>query len=113
MNKDSASIIRLFAERSAYWTSQGYHGAAVYDALGNDPTLPENFEPEVAAAIVNLLPSGLKDRRKRGDPPSFIRVGQNAVIYPRHAYCQWLKARFVERSPPSAADEYTQVPAAE
>ena len=113
MKKDSTSIIRLFAERSASWSSQGYYGAALYDQLAVDPELPEHFEPEVAAAIVNMLPSGLKDRRKRGAGPSFVRFSQNMVGYPRFPYCMWLKARFVERSPSLAVGEYTRVSAAE
>ena len=113
MPKDSTSVIRLFAERSAFWTNQGCHGGQLYDQLGADAELPENFDPAVAAAIINMLPSGLKDRRKRGDPPGFLRLAQNKIVYPRSEFCRWLKARFVERSPPSAAGEYTQVPAAE
>ena len=108
---DHDRIVQLFAESSAQFTAEGFFGADLYEQLANDPALPENFEPPVCAAILNVLPSAMAQRRKRGDPPSFLRLAQNSVVYPRHAFCMWLRDRFVERRPALAKSEYTQIPA--
>ena len=108
---DVDRIVELFNQRSAYWTSQGYFGATLYEQLASDSALPEFFSPKVAAAIIGVLPSAMAQRRKRGDPPSFIRFAQNATGYPRGTFCHFLRDRFVERRPARAQSEYTQIPA--
>jgi len=110
-DEDIARLVALFKERSAFWTSQGHHGAALYEALAADSELPENLPPKVIAAIENVKPEALGQRRKRGAPPSFIRSAQNKVDYPRASYCLWLAARYVERQTTRAASEYTRVSA--
>ena len=104
----TTAIVALFGERSAYWTSQGYIGADLYERLASDPELPENFRTGVAAAILQVKSEAMAQRRKRGQPPSFIRYAQNSVTYPRHAFCLFLRDRFVERRPPLARHEYTK-----
>ena len=111
-DEDIARLISLFKERSAFWTSQGYTGAALYEALAADSELPENFPPKVIAAIENVGPGAVAQRRKRGAPPSFIRSAQNKVDYPRASYCLFLRDRFVERPTTRAAAEYTQIASA-
>ncbi|MDX0930520.1 hypothetical protein GOE05_23900 [Sinorhizobium medicae] len=98
-------------ERMAYWHSQGLHGAAVYDALSTDTTLPMYLEPEDVAAISGDSPLALKARRYRGQPPAFIRASGAAIRYPRYEYFQWLKVRFVPRTEQSAAPRYINQPA--
>ena len=100
-------LLKLFNQRAAYWAGEGYIGAQVYEQLATDTELPENFETPVIAAILRVKPSAIAQRRKRGDPPSFIRAAQNWVIYPRHAFCLFLRDRFVDRRTALAAPEYT------
>src|SRR6478736_5025696 len=107
-DEDIAEIVKLFRERSAFWTSQGYIGAALYEALAADAALPENLPPKVIAAIENVKPSAIAQRRKRGAPPSFIRSAQNKVDYPRASYCQYLRDRFVNRPTAPATVEYSR-----
>jgi len=104
-----SAIVTLFGERSAYWTSQGYFGEALYERLASDSELPENFSSKVVAAILDVQPEAIAQRRKRGHGPSFIRLAQNYVTYPRHALCLYLRDRFVERRPALAAREYTAI----
>jgi hypothetical protein len=101
------AIVALFGERSAYWTSKGYFGAALYEQLASDSELPENFGSKAVAAILDVQPAAMAQRRKRGLPPSFLRLAQNYVTYPRHAFCLYLRDRFVERRPALAQREYT------
>lgn len=108
---DVNRIVELFKQRSAYWTSQAYFGAALYRKLAEDSHLPENFSPKVAAAILGVKPEAMAQRRKRGAPPSFFRWSQNSVDYPRGAFCLFLADRFVERRTALAAPEYTRIPA--
>jgi hypothetical protein len=103
-----ARVVAQFRERSAHWTSQGYHGAELYAALASDPELPENLHARVIAALEGVEPSAVAQRRKRGAGPSFLRTAQNAVIYPTASYCNFLAARFVERKSAPAAREYTR-----
>jgi len=107
-DEDIARIIQLFKERSAFWTSQGHIGPALYEALASDAELPENLPPKVIAAIENVKPSAVAQRRKRGAPPSFIRSAQNKVDYPRASYCLFLRDRFVNRPTSRAAAEYSR-----
>jgi hypothetical protein len=108
--EDIDRITRLFNERAGYWTGLGYYGAALYEQLAADSLLPPNFPPRVVAAILHVDPAALGARRKRGAPPSFIRAAVNSVLYPRDSFCLFLRDRFVERRPASAAREYTNVP---
>jgi hypothetical protein len=101
------AIVALFGERSAHWTSQGYFGAALYERLASDSELPENFSSNAVAMILNVQADAMAQRRKRGLPPSFLRLAQNYVTYPRHAFCFFLRDRFVERRPALAHNEYT------
>jgi hypothetical protein len=107
-DEDIAHIVQLFKERSAFWTSQGHTGTALYEALASDAELPENLPPKVIAAIENVKPSAVAQRRKRGAPPSFIRSAQNKVDYPRASYCLFLRDRFVNRPTSRAAGEYSR-----
>lgn len=100
-------LVQLFSERAAAWADEGYSGAQIYEQLAVDTKLPENFSPRVVAAILDVQPDAMAQRRKRGDPPSFIRLAQNYVTYPRHAFCLFLRDRFVDRRPGMAAPEYT------
>jgi hypothetical protein len=108
-NASVADVVALFAERSAYWTSEGFVGAALYERLASDGELPEHFSTRAVAAILDVQPEAMAQRRKRGDPPSFIRIAQNFVTYPRHAFCLFLRERFVERRVAPAQREYTAV----
>ncbi|QHP69419.1 hypothetical protein EI171_20285 [Bradyrhizobium sp. LCT2] len=101
------AVVTLFGERSAYWTSRGFFGAELYERLASDSELPENFDSKAVAAILGVKHDAMAQRRKRGDPPSFIRFAQNSVMYPRHALCLFLRDRFVERRPTPARREYT------
>lgn len=105
-DEDIDRTVRLFKERSAFWTSQGYTGAALYEALASDAALPENLPSKVIAALENVKPSAIAQRRKRGAPPSFLRSAQNKVDYPRASYCLYLRDRFVNRPTSRAAAEY-------
>jgi hypothetical protein len=107
-DEDIAEILKLFKERSAFWTSQGHTGPALYEALATDPELPENLPSKVIAAIENVKPSAVAQRRKRGAPPSFLRSAQNQVVYPRASYCLYLRERFVNRPTSPAAAEYSR-----
>ena len=107
-DKDILLIILLFKQRSAFWTSQGYTGAALYEALAADAELPEHFPPKVVAAIENVKPSAVAQRRKRGAPPSFIRSAQNKIDYPRASYCLHLRDRYVHRVTARAEAEYSR-----
>jgi hypothetical protein len=110
---DHASIVQLFASESARLTAEGFLGAELYEQLAVDTALPENFEPPVVAAILNVLPSAMAQRRKRGAPPSFLRLAQNSVAYPRNAFCMWLRDRYVERRSAPASAEYTNAVSAQ
>jgi hypothetical protein len=107
-DEDIVEIVKLFKERSAFWTSEGYIGAALYEALASDAALPENLPPKVIAALENVKPSAMAQRRKRGGPPSFLRSAQNKVDYPRASYCLHQRDRFVNRPTSRAAAEYTR-----
>jgi hypothetical protein len=102
-------IVQLFNERAAHWTSEGFHGATLYEQLASDPLLPPNFQPRVVAALLHVDPPALGARRKRGAGPSFIRASGNLVLYPRDSLCFFLRDRYVERRPALARREYTQV----
>lgn len=104
-------ISQLVNERMAFWHSQGIHGAAVYDALSTDTTLPMLLEPEDVAAISGDSERALRARRYRGQPPTFVRASGAAIRYPRYEYFQWLKARFVPRKEQNAAPRYINQPA--
>ncbi|WP_457583149.1 hypothetical protein [Ensifer canadensis] len=106
-------VSQLVNERMADWHAQGFHGAAVYDALSTDPALPMYLEPEDVAAISGDSESALKARRYRGQPPAFIRASGAKIRYPRYEYFQWLKVRFVPRTEQVAATRYINQPAAE
>jgi hypothetical protein len=110
MRRTSADIDRvvaLIAERSAYWTSQGYVGARLYEQLASDSELPENLDGKVIAAFENKQPAALAQQRKHGRGASFLRLAQNVVIYPRASYFHYLRDRFVERRHTRAQHEYT------
>jgi hypothetical protein len=96
---DADRVVALIAERSAYWTSQGCVGAQLYERLASDNELPENLDSKVIAAIENKQPSAVAQERKRGSGASYLRLAQNFVVYPRAAYFQHLRDRFVERRP--------------
>jgi hypothetical protein len=108
-SEDTSRVIALIADRSAHWTSQGYVGAGLYEQLASDPELPENLDGKVIAEFENRQPSALAQQRKHGRGPSFLRLAQNFVIYPRASYFLYLRDRFVERRPALAASGYTQV----
>ena len=102
MRRSSSSadaIVALIAERSAYWTSQGYVGAKLYEQLAADSELPENLDGRVIAALENKQPSAVAQERKQGRGSAFLRLAQNYVLYPRGSYFLHLRDRFVERRP--------------
>ncbi|MER8369010.1 hypothetical protein [Mesorhizobium sp. M1378] len=103
----------LFGERSAFWTSQGRVGRALYLALAADSELPDNLLPADVAAILNIDPDSVKQRRVRGEQPSFLKLSGKIVLYPRNLFCLWLADMLVDRRNQSAippADRYTQAP---
>ncbi|RVJ23445.1 hypothetical protein [Sinorhizobium medicae] len=85
----------LIQERAAYWAAQGYRGPAVYRQLAVDPELPENFDSSEAAMVLNLQPSALRERRRLKKPPSYLRVSQNHLIYPKRELFHLLADSFV------------------
>lgn len=93
-----SSVVKLFSERQAYWASQGLAGRELYTRLAADPELPISLEEPDAAAIVGWTPAALKQRRRRGMEPSFIRLSAKCVRYPREAYCRWLADMMCERA---------------
>lgn len=106
-DRDVAEAVQHIAERSAFWTAQGYHGRELYERLAADADLPEFFAPPVLARLLNVQVPALAQRRKRGDPPSFIRPSPVEVLYPRASSFMFLADRFVERRPALAQTEYT------
>ncbi|WFU88740.1 hypothetical protein QA644_06660 [Rhizobium sp. CC1099] len=101
----------LFGERSAFWTSKGIVGRALYIALAADSELPDNLLQEDVAAILNIDPASVKQRRVRGEEPSFLKLSGKIVLYPRSLFCMWLADMLVDRrgleaNPPSG--RYTQ-----
>jgi hypothetical protein len=108
-SEDTSRVVALIAERSAHWTSQGYVGPRLYERLASDSELPENLDGKVIAEFENKQPAALAQQRKHGRGPSFLRLAQNFVIYPRHSYFLYLRDRFVERRRTLAGSGYTQV----
>ncbi|MER9596079.1 hypothetical protein [Mesorhizobium sp. M0244] len=103
----------LFGARSAFWTSQGHTGRALYLALAADSELPDNLLQEDVAAILNIDPASVKQRRVRGEEPSFLKPSGKIVLYPRSLFCMWLADTLVDRRSPEpipASDRYTQAP---
>ena len=47
---------RLVSARMAFWTSQGFQGAELYNRLAEHPELPSSFDTDEAAAIQNVSP---------------------------------------------------------
>jgi hypothetical protein len=109
--EDTSRVVALIAERSAHWTAQGYFGPRLYEQLASDPELPDNLDGKVIAAFENKQPAALAQQRKQGRGPSFLRLGQNVVAYPRASYFHYLRDRFVERRHARAQHEYTAVKA--
>jgi hypothetical protein len=58
--------VALFRRRSAYWTSEGFLGASLYERLAADPELPENLHALVIATLEGIKPEAVAARRKRG-----------------------------------------------
>ena len=104
---DANAIVAQIAERSAYWTGQGYVGAKLYEQLALDSELPENFSSRVIATLEHKQPTAVAQERKQGRGSGYLRLAQNYVVYPRAAYFLHLRDRFVERRPASARREYT------
>lgn len=105
------STAALFAERSAHWTRQGLVGRPLYLALAADSELPDNFRQEDVAEILHIDEGSVKQRRARGEEPSFLRVSGKIVLYPRNLFCMWLASTLVDRRSPEAipaSDRYTQ-----
>ena len=95
--EDTDRVVAIITERSAYWTSQGYVGARLYERLASDSGLSENLDGKVIAEFENKQPGALAQQRKQGRGPPFLRLAQNFVIYPRHSYFLYLRDRYVER----------------
>lgn len=101
----------LFGERSAYWTAKGFIGRDLYVALAADSELPDNFVQEDIAAILKIDPGSVKQRRARGEEPSFLKIGSKIVLYPRNLFCLFLADTLVDRRSSEAipaSDRYTQ-----
>ena len=55
--EDTDRVVTIITERSAYWTSQGYVGARLYERLASDSGLPENLDGKVIAEFENKQPA--------------------------------------------------------
>ena len=77
-DEDVAETVKLFKERSAFWTSQGFTGPALYEALASDAALPENLHPKVIAAIENV-----KDHSSRCVACGAWHAQQTTAVIPR------------------------------
>ncbi|MCG6115229.1 MAG: hypothetical protein MEQ84_08520 [Mesorhizobium sp.] len=91
----TSKAVCAFSARLAYWTSQGLNGAALYERLATDDELPAVFDPNEVAAIWGIKPLSLKRARMRGTGPSYMRVTERKIRYPRAELCRYLASRFV------------------
>ena len=98
IEEDTRSPARLFAQRQAYWIGEKKTGSSLYEALASDDTLPDYFTQKELAAIVGLSTHAIKMRRVRGKEPSFMRISDRCVRYPRQAVCDWLKNLYCDRN---------------
>ncbi|CAN7769494.1 helix-turn-helix transcriptional regulator [Mesorhizobium sp. LjNodule214] len=92
---DTANV---FNARLSFWTAAGFSGAALYEALATDDTLPAFFDPEDLASIQGVKPSAVKKHRHRGTGPAFLKLSSKIVKYPRGDFCRHLASRFVKRA---------------
>jgi len=106
----TTNVAKLVNERTAELHRRGTHGPATYHELAVDPSIPANLEVEDICAITGDTPSGLKQRRQRGQAPAFLRLSGKRVVYPRFDFFMWLADRYVVRRAARAADTYAHQP---
>lgn len=94
----SENFPKLIAERYAYWSEQGMHGKALFEALANDPEIPFMLQPELASVVVGSSPGAMKQMRARGTGPAFLRQTGKIVSYTRPDLFQFLARRYVSRA---------------
>jgi len=90
------SNAKLFNSRITHWTRRGKVGAAVYEAMATDESLPPFFSTPDVAAIVGLAEITIRQRRARRLPPAYLKTGHKAVKYPRAELARWFATSFVE-----------------
>lgn len=98
MEQANTDTARAFNVRLSFWAASGLSGAALYEALATDDTLPAFFSPADVAAIQGVQLGAVKKARHRRTGPEYIRLTGKAVKYPRVDYCRHLASKFVRRA---------------
>lgn len=104
------STAELVQARIVHWHREGKHGGELYAALAEDVELPSFFPVPAVCEVTGETETGLKQRRQRGQSPSFVRLSGRRVVYPRLDLFLWLKDRYVGRKSPRASAEYVRQP---
>ncbi|TGQ35327.1 hypothetical protein EN833_07805 [Mesorhizobium sp. M4B.F.Ca.ET.190.01.1.1] len=95
---DTNAAAKAFNARLSFWAASGLSGAALYEALATDETLPAFFDPEDLAVIQGVKPSAVKKHRNRGTGPEYLRLSAKLVKYGRADFCRHLASKFVRRA---------------
>lgn len=98
MKTSTREVVRLFNERSAFWSQQGFSGAALFRQLALDDALPLLLDPEVVATVEGVSTGALKKHRSRRTGLPYVK-GERVVRYTRQGLCEDLARRF---TPPGA-----------
>lgn len=93
-NPAMTDVARLFNERAAHFTAQGYFGADLFKQLAADTELPFTFTAEDQAAIERIQKETIRMRRKRGIGPASVKQGNTVTTF-RPDYCKYLSDQFV------------------
>ncbi|MDL2398423.1 hypothetical protein [Rhizobium mayense] len=87
----------LFERRKRHFQSKGLRGAALFLALAADLELPGHIDEASAAAILGVLPSTLKARRRKRMPPAYTRpLGYKGPLYDTAVVCDMLAENTAE-----------------